>query len=274
MDAADPAWRSVLWALGPPGLLLAAVALLTVRESRQQDDAGLFLPLVTLSGGSMDGGDAAATAAAAPAMVSAPASAAPRDLPSALAALGGLLSDRSFLALTGATAFGDVASWALIAWQGLYYERVMGLEPAVYVSGAACWQQGLAAGLPGTMCAWLASGPHDQARQRGALDCGIEGPHSPCLMVGPKWRTHLPDATLQIRGTLPAAPMQAPLIAGGICIGGIVGGIGSGGLAGEADGCLACCGGLVHGLQAWQHVQRACPFIATPPSLCIHQRPG
>ncbi|KAL4426365.1 hypothetical protein ABPG77_004659 [Micractinium sp. CCAP 211/92] len=141
MDAADPAWRSVLWALGPPGLLLAAVALLTVRESRQQDDAGLFLPLVTLSGGSMDGGDAAATTAAAPAMVSAPASAAPRDLPSALAALGGLLSDRSFLALTGATAFGDVASWALIAWQGLYYERVMGLEPAVYaplIAGGIC----------------------------------------------------------------------------------------------------------------------------------------
>lgn len=151
VDAADPAWRSVLWALGPPGLLLAAVALLTVRESREQDGAGRFLPLVTLSRGSVDGGDAAGGAAApAPAMVSAPASAAPRDLPSALAALRGLLSNRSFMALTGATAFGDVASWALIAWQGLYYERVLGLEPEVYVSGAARWRaKGWQAGRQG-----------------------------------------------------------------------------------------------------------------------------
>lgn len=148
MDAADPAWRSVLWALGPPGLLLATIALLTVRESRQQDAAGRFLPLVTLSQGSVDGDDSApaAPAAASLAMVSAPASAAPRDLPSALAALRGLLGNRSFLAVTGATAFGDVASWALIAWQGLYYERVLGLEPEVYVSGqggrALAWRGG------------------------------------------------------------------------------------------------------------------------------------
>ncbi|KAL4430918.1 hypothetical protein ABPG75_006174 [Micractinium tetrahymenae] len=149
LDAGDPAWRSVLWALGPPGLLLATLALLTVREPRQQDGTGHFLPLVTLSRDSDDVAPAApaapaalaVTAAPAPALVSAPASAAPTDLPSALAALRGLLSNRSFVALTGATAFGDVASWALIAWQGLYYERVLGLGPEVYaplIAGGIC----------------------------------------------------------------------------------------------------------------------------------------
>lgn len=171
VEAAVPAWRTLLWWLGPPGLLLSGLALATMEDPRKQSSSGRFLPLVTVSMdsmdsmGSMDSGDSkhssssthssssssthsssggggggadASSALLGPQqhsgrghLVSAPESSAP-TLQESLGHLRGLLSNPAFLALTGATAFGDVASWALIGWQGIFYARVMELEPSVY----------------------------------------------------------------------------------------------------------------------------------------------
>ena len=156
-DAAEAAsaWRPLLWWLAPPGLALAALAVATVQEPRQKSGSGGFLPLVTLSVSSMDeadgagalglqGGAAAAAAAGKHAphrtLVNAPEQAAPAG---GLAdSIKLLLSSRSFLALTAATSFGDIASWALIGWQATYYQ--------VSAGGAA----GCINGWPG----WCAEG--------------------------------------------------------------------------------------------------------------------
>lgn len=57
IESAFSAWRTLLRWLGPPGLLMAALALLTVEEPRQRGRGGRFRPLMTLSRDSMDEGD-------------------------------------------------------------------------------------------------------------------------------------------------------------------------------------------------------------------------
>lgn len=61
IDSAFSAWRTLLTWLGPPGLLMAALALLTLEEPRQRGRGGTFLPLplTSLSKDSLDEGDAA-----------------------------------------------------------------------------------------------------------------------------------------------------------------------------------------------------------------------
>ncbi|KFM26938.1 L-galactonate transporter [Auxenochlorella protothecoides] len=53
-------------------------------------------------------------------------------VPKALQDMRSLLSNRGFLALTGAAAVNDVGSWALVAWQGPFYQRVYDVGPEVY----------------------------------------------------------------------------------------------------------------------------------------------
>jgi hypothetical protein len=113
--AAEAPWRTLLWWLGPPGLLIAGLAWWTVREPRQQQQA-------------------ASGNAAAPQAAQAPAAAAPArpTMAQNLGRLGEVASSPSFMALTGAAAVNDVASWGLIGWQSSFYARVFELEPAVY----------------------------------------------------------------------------------------------------------------------------------------------
>ncbi|KAL4458009.1 hypothetical protein ABPG75_012874 [Micractinium tetrahymenae] len=159
IESAFSAWRTLLRWLGPPGLLMAALALLTVEEPRQRGRGGRFRPLMTLSKDSMDeedtnGGATAATAAAglagsssssgaaaatapvqhvpAGTLVSAPEQAAPGSIGESLAKLRGLVADPAFLALTLAAALNDVGSWALVSWQATFYQRVYELQPSTY----------------------------------------------------------------------------------------------------------------------------------------------
>ncbi|EFN58428.1 hypothetical protein CHLNCDRAFT_56847 [Chlorella variabilis] len=169
IESAFSAWRQLLRWLGPPGLLMAALALLTVEEPRQRGRGGRFMPLMTLAKDSIDegdlatpvgalgapaatpgvgvvGGGAAAAAAAAlasgrdgdggaappGALVSAPESQAPASVGESLGRLRGLAGEPGFLALTLAAALNDVGSWALVSWQATFYQRVYGLEPAAY----------------------------------------------------------------------------------------------------------------------------------------------
>ncbi|PSC72601.1 MFS transporter [Micractinium conductrix] len=59
IESAFSAWRQLMRWLGPPGLVMAALALLTVEEPRQRGRSGRFMPLMTLSRDSMDEGDLA-----------------------------------------------------------------------------------------------------------------------------------------------------------------------------------------------------------------------
>ncbi len=54
IESAFSAWRPLLFWLGPPGLAMAALALLTVEEPRQRGRSGRFMPLMTLSKDSID----------------------------------------------------------------------------------------------------------------------------------------------------------------------------------------------------------------------------
>ena len=155
---ATSAWRPLLWWLAPPGLALAALAVATVEEPREKSSSGRYLPLVTLSASSMDEGDGlephgtavALAAGLAPphrTLVSLPEQEAPA--PGLGNSIRLLLSSRSFGALTAATSFGDIASWALIGWQATYYQAsacmrlyqsVAGLERrAGAARGSAGW---------------------------------------------------------------------------------------------------------------------------------------
>jgi hypothetical protein len=128
IESAFSAWRTLLRWLGPPGLLMAALALLTVEEPRQRaskatpsaQQAPGEAPLLA-AGAASDG----VTAALAP-------RAAPLGIGESLAGLRGLLASRSFLTLTAAAALNDVGSWALVSWQATFYQRVYGLEAGTY----------------------------------------------------------------------------------------------------------------------------------------------
>lgn len=54
IESAFSAWRPLLFWIGPPGLAMAALALLTVEEPRQRGRSGRFMPLMTLSKDSID----------------------------------------------------------------------------------------------------------------------------------------------------------------------------------------------------------------------------
>lgn len=59
IESAFSAWRPLLRWLGPPGLLMAALALFTIEEPRQRGRSGRFMPLVTLGRDSVGAADLA-----------------------------------------------------------------------------------------------------------------------------------------------------------------------------------------------------------------------
>jgi len=173
----EGAWRQLLFWLGPPGLVVAALALLTLGDPRSARSAAgdpfassrFTAPAVrALSrgrGDSFGGGGGAAAAATTAATTLAPgapaaaalASTAPPilapatppplaagavppakpPLASMVPAIKALAASRSFQAITAAAAINDVGSWALVAWQATFYARVFGLEPETYAPALA-----------------------------------------------------------------------------------------------------------------------------------------
>lgn len=116
IESAFSAWRQLMTWVGLPGLLLAGLCWLTVQEP-----AGGWR-----GGGESDGGGADGdTHALAP-------SPAHAGWVEALHEMRALLSNRGFLALTAAAGVNDVGSWALVAWQGPFYQRVYDVGPEVY----------------------------------------------------------------------------------------------------------------------------------------------
>jgi MFS family permease len=141
MESAFSAWRQLLTWLGPPGLIIAVLCLLTVDEPRQSR-AFLGDPLKSsrfLSGLnaskeidkknlSMSGdGSTALTVASDP-----PRPPVTATISESIDKVKELLKSPAFIALTAAAAFNDVGSWALVAWQATFYQRVYELTPDTY----------------------------------------------------------------------------------------------------------------------------------------------
>eukprot|EP00197_Chlamydomonas_leiostraca_P004774 CAMPEP_0202869508 /NCGR_PEP_ID=MMETSP1391-20130828/12490_1 /ASSEMBLY_ACC=CAM_ASM_000867 /TAXON_ID=1034604 /ORGANISM="Chlamydomonas leiostraca, Strain SAG 11-49" /LENGTH=662 /DNA_ID=CAMNT_0049549835 /DNA_START=458 /DNA_END=2443 /DNA_ORIENTATION=+ len=140
-------WRDLMVWLGAPGLLLAAALMLTVPEARQerlqrgQPAAAAPPSPSTAAAPALPAAAEAAPPPAATSMALVPAAAvtAPAAAAGAAAAdeaakpgIFSLFKNPVFMAITGAAAMNDVGSYALIAWQSQYYERVMHLTPDQY----------------------------------------------------------------------------------------------------------------------------------------------
>ncbi|GIL69859.1 hypothetical protein Vretimale_10105 [Volvox reticuliferus] len=144
----DSAWRQVLRWIAVPGFLIGLAMMATLQEPRQVAPAALPPPppAVPQATGSTQSTSAAPAGAALPApplveksSASMPvATAAAVEEPAAAAAdtTGGgimaLLRSPGFMSVTFAAALNDVGSYALIAWQSTFYERVYGLESSAY----------------------------------------------------------------------------------------------------------------------------------------------
>lgn len=133
MESAFGAWRQLLQWLGPPGLVIAVLCLLTVDEPRQGKGGG-FLGDPIKSSRFLSGLNKSKSAehrglATVPAT---PVAATSDSLGESAEKLKVLVSSPAFIALTAAAAFNDVGSWALVAWQATFYQRVYELTPDTY----------------------------------------------------------------------------------------------------------------------------------------------
>jgi MFS family permease len=183
VEAALSAWRQLLAWLGPPGVGIAVLCLLTVDEPRKK---GGFLgsPLKSsrfLSGANNASGARAAGSSAAVAAAAAGPAPTSDSLPQSMDKLRVLLSSPAFLALTFAAALNDVGSWALVAWQATFYQRVYELTPDTYAPLLATVIPvggiigGVGAGLFGD---WL-----NRVGARGLITAGANIAAAPCIAV-------------------------------------------------------------------------------------------
>jgi MFS family permease len=137
------AWRKLLRWLGPPGLVIAMLTFLTIDEPRNKQGF-VGNPLKSsrffwnsdknINNGTtgIDAEQGAMVAAAGGGNGAIIAVKTTDTVGESIAKLRILLSTPAFLALTLAATFNDVGSWALVAWQATFYQRVYDLQPDTY----------------------------------------------------------------------------------------------------------------------------------------------
>ncbi|GLC46019.1 hypothetical protein PLESTB_001027300 [Pleodorina starrii] len=259
----DAAWRQVLRWIAIPGFLIGLAMMVTLQEPRQ---AALQPPATappppaavaaaaapTAAGGAAPAALAAPPLAAAPAAkaeptaAAEPAAAAPAAATATTAAgsAGGgiwaLLRSPGFMSVTLAAAMNDVGSYALIAWQSTFYERVYGLESSSYapVLAALLPIGGIIGGVGGGYLAdrlsrtgrraWVTAGATLAAAPCLAASCLAPTPELSyaALLVGfalsEMWRA--PSAVMA-RGIAPPS-MGSTASALYLCVRNLVGGMG------------------------------------------------
>ncbi|KAL3154430.1 hypothetical protein ABBQ32_013902 [Trebouxia sp. C0010 RCD-2024] len=134
----EASWRQLLFWLGPPGLVIGALALLTLREPRSARGASapkkpfrsaLSLPFMSrvrpepTPVAAKEGKAASPLAKKAQRM---------KERKTLVVGVRTLLASRSFQAVTFACALNDVGSWALVSWHATFYTRVFGIGPDIY----------------------------------------------------------------------------------------------------------------------------------------------
>ena len=152
MESAFSAWRQLLTWLGPPGIIIAVLCLLTVDEpragrgflgdplksSRFLSGLNSMPSSTTARSGSSSSSPTRSVPSVGSTQLQLQTTTAPPHLPVAgtlsesMDKLKELLSSPAFLALTAASTFNDVGSWALVAWQATFYQRVYQLTPETY----------------------------------------------------------------------------------------------------------------------------------------------
>eukprot|EP00873_Tetraselmis_striata_P007807 jgi/Tetstr1/428071/TSEL_018126.t1 len=144
-------WRSALFYIGPPGLFIAWLILITLEEPRYPSKAGLLASsrffwssstVLPKTARGLDTDEAEITAMSLSGQDGARDRVAPTVDSSETTSTGtqilDLLKNRSFLSVTAAATMNDLASWSLVAWQAAFYERVHGIGPEVYAPLLAC----------------------------------------------------------------------------------------------------------------------------------------
>ncbi|KAL3139673.1 hypothetical protein ABBQ38_003987 [Trebouxia sp. C0009 RCD-2024] len=133
----EASWRQLLFWLGPPGLVIGALALLTLREPRSARAASApKKPLLRrawslpfMSGSHPEPTPGEEEKAASPLARKAQRM---RERKTLVVGVRRLLASRSFQAVTFACALNDVGSWALVSWHATFYTRVFGIGPDIY----------------------------------------------------------------------------------------------------------------------------------------------
>ena len=265
-------WRQLLFWLGPPGLAIAALALLTLDEPRSGVGSAptgdafasskfTATPVRALARSVGDrfgeeggpgggrGGRAAGGAAAAVAVRPVPAAAASAGATSMWDGVKGLVASPSFRAITAAAAINDVGSWAMVGWQATFYQRVYGLGPETYAPALAVILPvgGLLGGVGGGLLADRLS----RSGGRYLLTAGATLAASPLLaasMLAPDYRASfaalLVGFGLSEMWRAPAAVMVRDVSPPGLgstgsaihlCVRNLIGGLGPLAIAGLAE---------------------------------------
>mmetsp|Transcript_6815 Transcript_6815/g.13545 ORF Transcript_6815/g.13545 Transcript_6815/m.13545 type:complete len:584 (-) Transcript_6815:111-1862(-) len=126
LESAFGAWRQLLSWLGPPGIVIAVLCLLTIDETRPRNKGFLGDPIKSSRFLSRTTSSEALVAPAPEHMSTT------QSLAESMDKLKVLIRDPAFLSLTIASTFNDVGSWALVAWQATFYQRVYELSPETY----------------------------------------------------------------------------------------------------------------------------------------------
>ena len=133
LESAYGAWRQLLTWLGPPGIIIAILCLLTIDEPRPGFKRFLGDPIKSSRFLSSSFRDEYARMETTPKVAVEPEHQTPGETTSELLAkLKVLVSDPAFLLLTASSTFNDVGSWGLVAWQATFYQRVYELTPETY----------------------------------------------------------------------------------------------------------------------------------------------
>ncbi|GLI62489.1 hypothetical protein VaNZ11_005121 [Volvox africanus] len=251
----DSAWRQVLRWIAVPGFLIGLAMMATLPESRQVAPAApppppLAAVAAATSSTQSTVAPTAGVALPAPplaekfsATMPAAADAAAVEEPAADTAGNGimaLLRSPGFMSVTLAAALNDVGSYALIAWQSTFYERVYGLESSAYapVLAALLPIGGILGGVGGGYLAdrlsrcgrrvWVTAGATCVAAPCLAVSCLAPTPELSyaALLVGfalsEMWRA--PSAVMA-RGIAPPS-MGSTASAVYLCVRNLLGGLG------------------------------------------------
>lgn len=141
IESAYGAWRQLLAWLGPPGMIVALLIFLTVDEVRKDNKGFLgdpfrssrFLRNSAIEAKRRDVPAPPVATAVTAAAVPAPEHLSTRQsISESLEKAKGMVADPAFIALTAASTFNDIGSWALVAWQATFYQRVYELSPDTY----------------------------------------------------------------------------------------------------------------------------------------------
>ncbi len=129
LESAFGAWRQLLTWLGPPGIVIAVLCFLTIDEVRSSNKGFLGDPFK--SSRFLRNIETQKTEQIKQELVPEHPSTT-QTLAESMTKVKGMIADPAFISLTAASTFNDIGSWALVAWQATFYQRVYEITPDTY----------------------------------------------------------------------------------------------------------------------------------------------